>query len=598
MNATARGARRIERVPLLVFLVAMVLVAPARGAAASGVPAPANDNFANALRLSDGTNWLTPDMTAASLEPGEVTGCNLDGSMDRSVWYSLDARAPGALQVLMGGREGSVTTAVYGPFRQLPASAGAVGAPLYCVYGTGVHKALTEKVAAGLYVFQLTTVSSEEVAPTDLIRHWSTPVPPPEPPIHQVVSGDTLWAIARDGGVPLQTVVDANPGIADPRLIHPGEQVAVPVCARPSVAPTGWWTGDQTATDRAGHHDARLVGDTTYGKGMVDGAFRLDGSGDYVSVPNDPSLQVVNRHFTVAAWVRYDTLQGEQVLVEKWVQHLDGTPSTGWTLTKLSPDVIRLEIAGGSRVDTPPLGLVPGAWYHVAARLDGSQMTIFVNGAPVASGTTDASFSGDLSTMSSLKFGHRGNPTDTPGSQDTRQFYLHGAVDEVQLWVETSLSDQDILAIAAAGAAGTCRVARASIGTGTPTPSPQRVAIVSPMTIVSTTGTAHNYGTFTTSGSTQICASGTVLDTYLVYLSGPNSNGYDLVVDKTFTCADGSGTILFRLLVHGSGNGSESFAWTVSGGTGAYTRLRGLGMGSTVPTSTGVTNRYAGFLGV
>lgn len=449
-------------VSLFVLLAAIVLVAPVASAAASGVPAPPNDDYANALRLSDRTNWITPAMAGASLEPGEATGCNPGGEMDRSVWYSLDVRGPGTLQVLMGGREGSVTTAVFGPFRELPSSVAAVGHPLYCVYGTGLFKALTEKVAAGLYLFQLTTVSSHEVAPTDLIRHWSTPVPPPEPRIHRVVTGDTLWAIARDGGVPLQAVVDANPGIADPRLIHPGERVAVPGCAGPPVAPTGWWTGDQTATDRAGHHDARLVEDATYGRGMVGGAFRLAGTGDYVAVPTAPALQVARRHFTVASWVRYDTLEGEQVLVEKWVQHMDGTSSTGWTLTKLSTGQLRLELAGGSRIDTPPLGLVPAAWYHVVARLDGTDMTIFVDGTPVASGTTDGSFTGDLSTPSSLKFGHRGNVQDTPGSQDTRQFYLHGAIDEVQLWTDTALSDQDVLAIAAAGSGGMCRVATAT----------------------------------------------------------------------------------------------------------------------------------------
>lgn len=499
MNAKVHGKGRIDRFPWVVLLATVVLVggcssvdattghrAPSRQtAAASGalealpaanprptsprllhvsdrtamsraVPAPPNDDFANALRLSNETNWLTPAMGAASLEPGEVTGCNLDGRMDRSVWYSLDVGAWSTLQVLMGGREEAVTTAVYGPFRRLPASVGAVGRPLYCVYGTGPSKALTEKVAAGLYLFQLTTISFEEVAPTDLIRHWSTPVPPPVPLIHLVMPGDTLWAIARGAGVPLRTILDANPGIDDPRLIHPGDQIAVPRCAVPVVAPTGWWTGDQTTIDRAGDNDARLVDEATYGRGLVASAFVLDGDGDYVTVADDPTLEV-SGDFTVSLWVRFDDTTGEQVLVEKWVQHLDGTPSTGWTLTKLPSDQYRLEIAGGSRIDTIAFGLVPGAWYHVAARLDDTEMTVFFNGTSVATGKTDSSFRGDLSSTSGLKLGHRGNPSDTPGSQDTRQFYLHGAIDEVQLWVGTALSDGDIRSIAAAGSAGVCR---------------------------------------------------------------------------------------------------------------------------------------------
>jgi hypothetical protein len=436
---------------------------PVRGAAASAVPAPPNDDYANALRLSDGTSWLTPDMRAASLESGEVIACDPHGRrIDRSAWYSLDIREPGTLQVLMGGREGSVTTAVYGPFSRVPASVGAVGRPRYCVYGTGLHKALTETVRPGRYLFQLTTDSSGDVAPTDLIRHWWMPMSPDAPVIHRVVAGDTLWAIARDAGVPLRAIVDANPGIASPRLIHPGEQIAVPACATPAVTPTGWWTGDRTATDKAGDLRARLVGDATYGRGMVDGDFRLDGAGDYVSVRDDPTLDVADGDLTVSLWVLFDSTAGEQILAEKWVQHF-ADMSLGWTLTKLATNEIGFySVRGGTK--TLPLELVPGAWYHVAARIAGDRITVYVNGVPSPTVTTDESQAGRMSNTSSLKFGHRGNPQDTTGSEDNSEFFLHGAIDEVQLWVGAALSDQDILDIARAGAAGTCRSARADAG--------------------------------------------------------------------------------------------------------------------------------------
>ena len=48
--------------------------------------------------------------------------------------------------------------------------------------------------------------------------------------------------------------------------------------------------------------------------------------------------------------------------------------------------------------------------------------------------------SGQLATMAnldgtaSLKLGHRGNPTDTPGSTDMRQLYLNGALDEIAIY--------------------------------------------------------------------------------------------------------------------------------------------------------------------
>ena len=45
---------------------------------------------------------------------------------------------------------------------------------------------------------------------------------------HTVVSGDTLWAIARKHGVSLQELIAANPQIANPDLIYPGDQINLP----------------------------------------------------------------------------------------------------------------------------------------------------------------------------------------------------------------------------------------------------------------------------------------------------------------------------------------------------------------------------------
>lgn len=45
---------------------------------------------------------------------------------------------------------------------------------------------------------------------------------------HTVVSGDTLWGIARRYGVALADVIAANPQIKNPNLIYRGEQVVIP----------------------------------------------------------------------------------------------------------------------------------------------------------------------------------------------------------------------------------------------------------------------------------------------------------------------------------------------------------------------------------
>ena len=48
------------------------------------------------------------------------------------------------------------------------------------------------------------------------------------PGSHTVKSGDTLWDIARAKGVSLQALIAANPQIANPDLIYPGQQIHIP----------------------------------------------------------------------------------------------------------------------------------------------------------------------------------------------------------------------------------------------------------------------------------------------------------------------------------------------------------------------------------
>ena len=58
-------------------------------------------------------------------------------------------------------------------------------------------------------------------------------------PVHTVRSGDTLSSIARACGVPLASLIAANPTISNPHLIWPGQVIAVPVggAAQPQAVP-------------------------------------------------------------------------------------------------------------------------------------------------------------------------------------------------------------------------------------------------------------------------------------------------------------------------------------------------------------------------
>jgi hypothetical protein len=143
------------------------------------------------------------------------------------------------------------------------------------------------------------------------------------------------------------------------------------------VVPTGWWRGDGSAADAVANRDAVLHGDATFGVGIVGDAFSLDGDGDFVEVPDAPG--VGSEDFTVSLWVRFTSTEGEQVLVEDWIETFDTRGKKGWTLTKLKNDRIGFGLWAAGGVGTARLDLPIDTWIHVAARRRDGRVSIFVD---------------------------------------------------------------------------------------------------------------------------------------------------------------------------------------------------------------------------
>jgi len=211
-----------------------------------------------------------------------------------------------------------------------------------------------------------------------------------------------------------------------------------------------WWPGDGDASELISGRDGEFHSDATTGSGLVDLAFRLDGDSDFINIPNSGGLNFGPLDFTVDMWVNFTDTDGEQVLIEKWIQ--GDLIVDGWTLTKQENNVLRLamEKEDGTEVDldSDPLEIQPGIWYLFAATRQGSRFTLYMNGEVVAE--KDLLLVSDLNTPSSLKFGHRGEP-------DNRGFFLNGRIDEVKLYIGTALSGEQLQAIYAAGSAGNCK---------------------------------------------------------------------------------------------------------------------------------------------
>ncbi|MFC1550911.1 LamG domain-containing protein, partial [Candidatus Neomarinimicrobiota bacterium] len=72
-----------------------------------------------------------------------------------------------------------------------------------------------------------------------------------------------------------------------------------------------WWKADNNANDSEGSNNGTMSGGS-YAAGYLNQAFSFDGLGDYVDVPNNPSLDFgSNQDFTLSAWFKAEPDQAD-----------------------------------------------------------------------------------------------------------------------------------------------------------------------------------------------------------------------------------------------------------------------------------------------
>jgi hypothetical protein len=211
----------------------------------------------------------------------------------------------------------------------------------------------------------------------------------------------------------------------------------------------GWWPGDGDTADLSGHNlPGTLHDNATFGPGQVGQAFVFDGDGDWVDL-GDQTGDFGTADFSLALWVRFDTLDGEQVLVEDYVE----PPGVGWSLSKHADNRLFFGWDTGQQVNIPS-GLVTALqWHHVAVTRAGTTFTIYLDGIARDMQTQSPS----LASAAHLKLGMRGEPAETPG-----HFFLHGAIDDVQVY-NRALSGTEIQTIVGLNQPPDCSAAAPSI---------------------------------------------------------------------------------------------------------------------------------------
>jgi hypothetical protein len=156
-----------------------------------------------------------------------------------------------------------------------------------------------------------------------------------------------------------------------------GGAMVDPRCV-PVDGAVSWWHADGDFDDAVGANDGNNAGLVSFGSGMENQAFSLDGMGtDYVEVPDAPNLNIT-AGITIDAWINTSVFGGR--IVDKATAFgIDGYLFDVWG------DKARLVVGPDWLVPTVPIPA--GIWTHVAATYDGTTMQGYLNGAPSGTNT-------------------------------------------------------------------------------------------------------------------------------------------------------------------------------------------------------------------
>jgi hypothetical protein len=214
---------------------------------------------------------------------------------------------------------------------------------------------------------------------------------------------------------------------------------------------TDWWPGDGSTADIVGSNPGTLHGGATFAAGLVDQAFSFDGINSFADFGTQPGNFGTN-DFTFDLWVNLRTTSTIQIIIEKYIE-TENPLRTGWGVA-MQPANLLLFYGPlpAPSVIARTVPVIPNSWNHLAVTRQSNSFNLYWNGLVV--GTTNLTL--NLDSTATLKLAHRGNPSDTPGSADTRNFFLNGLIDEVETF-DRVLSANEIDAIFNAGSAGKCK---------------------------------------------------------------------------------------------------------------------------------------------
>lgn len=150
----------------------------------------------------------------------------------------------------------------------------------------------------------------------------------------------------------------------------------------------------------------------------------LDGTGDYLTVPDSNDWDFNSADFTVRAWVMLSSASADYTIVGN--MDYRGSGSDGWSLLLESGGTVRFvamynpsTFSFGTNISGAH-GMLAGVWNHIEVSRVGIVLKIFINGFQVATGSSTSI----ISSAYDLYIGR--DPGATPG-------YFNGWIDELEI---------------------------------------------------------------------------------------------------------------------------------------------------------------------
>ena len=215
----------------------------------------------------------------------------------------------------------------------------------------------------------------------------------------------------------------------------------------PPSGMVSWWPGDGNASDIMDGNHGILTGD--FAQGMVGQGFNLDGTGDFVLVPDNPNLNITG-DVTVDLWAKRTVFGQSGFLVSKGAGAFEGVDApSAFSLFFSSGDQLRglFERDDGSNVFLFGPAVTDSDFHHFAYLRVGQEHALFMDGVVVAS----AIFTGDAGDTSGLPAVIGALRSDAIPSGFLAHF--GGIIDEVEIF-NRALSEAEIRSMFDAGSAG------------------------------------------------------------------------------------------------------------------------------------------------